>query len=36
MSAMIVLKTTRDVASSSSLDAAWAISKTDIAVGAAD
>ena len=36
MSAMIVLKTTRDVASSSFLDAAWDISKTDIAVGAAD
>ena len=36
MSAMIVLKTTSDVASSSSLEAAWDISKTDIAVGAAD
>ena len=36
MSAMIVLKTTSDVACSSSLDAAWDISKTDIAVGAAD
>ena len=36
MSAMIVLNTTRDVASFSSLDADWDISKTDIAVGAAD
>ena len=36
MSEMIVLKTTSDVASSSYLDAAWDISKTDIAVGAAD
>ena len=36
MSAMIVLKTTSDVASSSFLDAAWDINKTDIAVGAAD
>ena len=36
MSAMTVLKILRDMASSSSLDAACDISKTDIAVGAAD
>ena len=36
MSAMIVLNTTREVASCSSSDAASDISKTDIAVGAAD
>ena len=36
MTAMIVLKITRDVASSSSPEAAWDISKKDIAVGAAD
>ena len=30
-----MLKTTRDIASSSFLDAAWDINKTDIAVGAA-
>ena len=35
MSAMIVLKTTREVASFSSLEAAWEINKIDIAVGAA-
>ena len=36
MSAMIVLKTTREVASSSYLEVDWDISKIDIAVGAAD
>ena len=35
MSAVIVLKTTREVASFSSLEAAWEINKIDIAVGAA-
>ena len=36
MSAMIVLKTTREVASSSYLEVDWDNSKIDIAVGAAD
>ena len=36
MSAMIVLKTTRELTSCLSSDAAWEISKTDIGVGAAD
>jgi len=35
MRAMIVLKTTREVASFSSLEAAWDINRIDIAVGAA-